>query len=214
MMSCHYSAARGPRPVSQRIISHQRAGASGGGQPGAEVEDMERAGASGGIQIRGARLGDAAAIADIYNQGISGRGATFETVLRTPEDIRKTLQTGGRQYPFLVAEREGQVVGWASVSTYRPRACYAGIGEFSIYIDEAARGLGVGKQLLDALIAAAEQAGFWKLLSRVFPFNTGSRKLCAACGFREVGTYEKHAKLDGQWLDVIIVERLIPENLA
>jgi len=105
-------------------------------------------------------------------------------------------------------------VGWANVSTYRPRACYAGIGEFSIYIDAEVRGQGVGKVLLPALVEAAEQAGYWKLLSRVFPFNTGSRKLCAACGFREVGVYEKHAKLDGEWLGVVIVERLIPVNLT
>lgn len=164
--------------------------------------------------IRPARADDAAAIAEIYNQGIAGRLATFETVLRTPADIKSTLAAGGRRFPFLVAEQQGEVVGWASVSTYRPRACYAGIGEFSIYIDERVRGQGVGKVLLPALIASAQEAGFWKLLSRVFPANTGSRKLCAACGFREVGVYEKHAKLDGQWLDVVIIERLIESNLT
>jgi phosphinothricin acetyltransferase len=166
------------------------------------------------ISVRVARNDDAAAIADIYNQGITGRMATFETVLRTPADILATLAAGGRRYPYLVAEIDSEVVGWASVSTYRPRTCYAGIGEFSIYIDERVRGQGVGKVLLPALIAAAEEAGFWKLLSRVFPANTASRKLCAACGFREVGVYEKHAKLDGQWLDVVIVERLIEANLG
>jgi L-amino acid N-acyltransferase YncA len=166
------------------------------------------------LHVRGARLSDAEAIADIYNQGISGRMATFETVLRSPDDIRQTLRNGGKRFPFLVAECGGRVAGWASISAYRPRACYAGIGEFSIYVGQDARGQGVGKLLLDALIVAAEEAGYWKLLSRVFPFNTGSRKLCAACGFREVGTYEKHAKLDGQWLDVIIVERLIAGNLT
>lgn len=166
------------------------------------------------ISIRPARTADAAAIADIYNQGITGRQATFETVLRTPDDIVATMASGGRRYPFLVAELDGNVVGWASVSAYRPRACYAGIGEFSIYVDERARGTGVGRVLLPALIAAAEEAGFWKLVSRVFPFNTASRRLCAACGFREVGIYEKHAKLDGKWLDVVIVERLIESNLV
>lgn len=164
------------------------------------------------VTLRDARLGDAPAIADIYNQGILGRQATFETRLRTPEDIEETLRSGEGRYPFLVAESGGRVVGWASVSSYRPRECYAGIGEFSIYIHEDARGAGIGKALLPALVDAAEKAGFWKLLSRVFPFNTGSRRLCAACGFREVGAYEKHAQLDGEWLDVVIVERLIPTN--
>ena len=175
---------------------------------------MERHEPDGTIAIRPARDADAAAIAAIYNQGIAGRMATFETVLRTPDDILSTLASGGRRYPFLVAELDGEVVGWASVSAYRPRACYAGIGEFSIYVDERARGTGIGATLLPALVAAAEEAGFWKLLSRVFLFNTASRKLCAACGFREVGVYEKHAKLDGKWLDVVIVERLIESNLV
>lgn len=165
------------------------------------------------IVVRPARNADAQAIADIYNQGIAGRMATFETVLRTSNDILTTLASGGRRYPFLVAEQDGSVVGWASVSTYRPRTCYAGIGEFSIYVDERMRGSGVGKRLLPALIEAAGDTGFWKLVSRVFPQNTGSRRLCAACGFREVGVYEKHAKLDGQWVDVVIVERLIDANL-
>jgi phosphinothricin acetyltransferase len=169
---------------------------------------------SASITIRPAELADATAIAEIYNQGILGRMATFETRLRTPDDMRETLENGAGRFPFLVAESEGRVLGWASVSAYRPRECYAGIGEFSIYVHEDARGGGVGKQLLPALVDAAEQAGFWKLLSRVFPFNTGSRRLCAACGFREVGVYEKHAQLDGEWLDVVIIERLIPANLT
>lgn len=166
----------------------------------------------GNVRLREARIDDAPRIAEIYNQGILGRQATFETRLRTPSDIEESLRSSEGRFPFLVAEINGRVVGWASVSTYRPRDCYAGIGEFSIYIHEDTQGCGVGKVLLPALVAEAETAGFWKLLSRVFPFNTSSRRLCAACGFREVGTYEKHAQLDGEWLDVVIVERLIPTN--
>jgi len=164
------------------------------------------------VTIRPVRMDDAAAIAEIYNQGIEARIATYETILRTPADIEESIRTSEGRFPYIVAELGESVVGWASVSTYRPRDCYRGIGEFSIYIHENVRGKGVGKVLLPALIAAAEQAGFWKLLSRVFLFNTGSRKLCAAFGFREVGVYEKHAKLDDEWLDVVIVERLIPSN--
>lgn len=164
------------------------------------------------VRIRPAKLDDAAAIAEIYNQGIAARIATYETVFRTPADIEENIRAAEGRFPYLVAEIDGTVRGWASVSTYRPRDCYRGIGEFSIYIHEEARGKGVGKVLLPALIDAAEEAGFWKLLSRVFLFNTGSRKLCAAFGFREVGVYEKHARLDDEWLDVVIVERLIPSN--
>lgn len=165
------------------------------------------------ISIRPATEGDAAAIASIYNQGIEDRGATFETAPRTAADILARLEEG-RRFPVLVAEDARTVIGWAGLSAYRPRACYAGIAEFSIYLERAARGRGVGRQLLASLIDAARDHGYWKLVSRVFPSNAGSRALCRSCGFREVGTYEKHGRLDGQWLDVIIVERLIPENLA
>jgi L-amino acid N-acyltransferase YncA len=164
------------------------------------------------VTTRKATLDDAPAIAEIYNQGIEGRMATYETVLRTTEDITSTLRNSEGRFPFLVAEVDGRILGWASVSTYRPRECYRGIGEFSIYVHEDARGKGVGKVLLPALINAAEEAGFWKLVSRVFTFNHPSLKLCESCGFRRVGIYEKHAQLDGEWLDVVIIERLIPTN--
>lgn len=165
------------------------------------------------ITIRDAQPSDADTIAGIYNQGIEERAATFETQPRTAQDIAVKLAERDR-YPLLVAADGDLVIGWASLSAYRPRACYSGIGEFSIYLDRSARNRGVGRRLLTALIGAACERGYWKLVSRVFPFNTASRALCKACGFREVGVYEKHGQLDGQWLDVLIVERLIPENIG
>ncbi len=166
------------------------------------------------LTIRRATLNDAAKIADIYTQGIIERIATFETTPRTEEDIRTKLQTDSERHPTIVVELENQVVGWASISLYRPRECYAGIGEFSFYIDRNARGKGVGKTLLKALIDEAESLGYWKLLSRVFLFNQASLTACKKQGFREVGVYEKHAKLDDEWLDVVIIERMIPSNLT
>jgi L-amino acid N-acyltransferase YncA len=166
------------------------------------------------ITIREAEPPDAEAIARIYNQGIEERAATFETQPRTADDIAVKLAERER-YPILVATDSGAVViGWAGLSPYRPRACYSGIAEFSIYLDQATRQRGVGRQLLTELIGAARDRGYWKLVSRVFPFNTASRALCKGCGFREVGIYEKHGQLDGQWLDVVVVERVIPENIA
>src|SRR5262249_7041542 len=117
------------------------------------------------------------------------------------------------QHPIVVAEDDGQVVAFASTSTYRPRDCYDGIAEFSVYVCREARGKKTGRTVLVALIAAAREAGFWKLLSRVFVENAVSRALLRSVGFREVGTYEKHARLDGIWRDVVIVEYLIRENL-
>ena len=165
------------------------------------------------ITIRSAAADDASRIASIYNQGIADRGATFETEPRTAADIEAKLSAPD-SYPVLVALLDGVVVGWAGLSSYRPRACYAGIAEFSIYLDRTARGQGIGRQLLSALVDAARDRGCWKLVSRIFPFNNASRALCGSCGFREVGIYEKHGRLDGEWLDVVIVERLIPENLS
>jgi L-amino acid N-acyltransferase YncA len=165
------------------------------------------------ITIRAAVHGDAAAIASIYNQGIADRGATFETEPRAARDLEAKLAEQ-RHFPTLVAQDGDVVVGWAGLSSYRPRACYAGIAEFSIYLDRTVRGRGIGRQLLTALVDAARERGYWKLVSRIFPFNSASRSLCRACGFREVGIYEKHGRVDGHWLDVVIVERLIPENLA
>jgi phosphinothricin acetyltransferase len=165
------------------------------------------------IRVRAADAADAASIADIYNQGIADRGATFETKWRSEADIAERLEHAGR-YPLLVAVDGDSIVGWAGLSRYRPRECYDGIAEFSIYLDRAARRRGIGRLLLNALVESAGEHGFWKLVSRIFPFNAASRALCRSCGFREVGTYEKHGRLDGEWLDVIIVERLIHDNLT
>ncbi len=167
-----------------------------------------------GIQIRDATLDDTAAIARIYNQGIEDRVATYETESRTAEDRRTWLRAIAGHYPAVVAEVAGQVVGWAGAGPYSSRECYRGIGEFSVYVRRDWRGRHIGDLLLPALIAEAGQLGLWKLLSRVFLFNEASRALCRKHGFREVGIYEKHGKLDGQWLDVVIVERLIPANLT
>ncbi len=162
--------------------------------------------------IRPATDADAASIATIYSAGIAERVATFESEPRDAAAIRRWIDQIDR-YPLLVAtDVDGPVLGFAVVSRYRDRPCYAGIGEFSIYLAPSARSQGLGRQLLEALITAAAKRGFWKLLSRVFPFNHASRRLCQRCGFREVGIYEKHAQLDGRWLDVLIVERLIAVN--
>jgi phosphinothricin acetyltransferase len=158
-----------------------------------------------------ANLADAEAIARIYSEGIADRIATFETEPRTAEQIVRALAERGARWPTVVVERDGRVIAWASASEYRARACYAGVAEFSVYVARDARGTGAGQAAMDALIRECEGRGIWKLLSRVFPENEASRRLLAKVGFREVGTYRRHAKLDGRWRDTVIVERLIGE---
>jgi len=158
------------------------------------------------MHARHATPEDAPDMARIYNQGIADRTATFETRPRSASDIRAWFDGA---HPLLVVEEEGAVVAFAATFPYRPRSCYAGIAEASVYVDRAFRQRGAGRLALEALIAAAAAAGFWKLLSRIFVENTASRRLVASLGFREVGVYEKHGQLGGVWLDVVIVEKLL-----
>jgi len=161
------------------------------------------------LHARRATPTDAPTIAEIYNQGIADRVATFEISPRTGEEVRAWFDDA---HPIVVVEDEQAIVAFASTSTYRPRACYAGIAEFSVYVARAQRGRGAGRLAMETLIAAAEEAGLWKLVSRVFVENTASRRLLQSLGFREIGIYEKHGRLDGAWRDVVIVERLIEAN--
>jgi L-amino acid N-acyltransferase YncA len=162
------------------------------------------------MQVRLATLNDAATIAHIYNQGIEDRVATFETRLRSAEDVQTWFDG---VHPIVVVEDEHGIIAFGSTSAYSNRECYSGIAECSVYVRRDMRGCGAGRLALQALISAAGEAGFWKLVSRVFIENKPSRALIRTLGFREVGVYEKHARLDGAWRDVIIVERLIETNL-
>jgi L-amino acid N-acyltransferase YncA len=142
--------------------------------------------APGTASVRRAEARDVPAITAIYNEGVRGRGATFETRERAPAEIEPWLASP--LHPVLVAERHGEVVGWIAASGYRPRECYAGIAEFSVYVRGAARGQRVGDALMAAFVPACEAAGLWKLVSRIFPENTASLALCARHGFRKAGT--------------------------
>lgn len=167
------------------------------------------------MRTRPARLKDAGAIARIYNQGIEERIATFETKERNARERRAWIEEHDERHPVIVAEAEnGEIVGWASISVYSQRACYSGVGEATVYVRRDMRGRGVGRELLVSLIDRARSAGYWKLIGRVFVTNAPSRHLLEQIGFREVGVLEKHSKLDGEWIDVVEVERVIPENIS
>jgi L-amino acid N-acyltransferase YncA len=158
------------------------------------------------VTVRPADAADAATIAEIYSEGIEDRMATFETEPRTAQDIVRWLD---EDLPLVVAQSDGEVVAWAVAHRYRERAAYAGVGEFSVYVARAARGQGFGRAAVQGLIDECERRGLWKLVSRVFPENEASLALCRSLGFREVGVYRRHAQLDGEWRDVVIVERLL-----
>ncbi len=161
------------------------------------------------VEVRVATIKDAADIARIYNQGIADRIATFETDPRTEADLRHQLEQKGDAFPTMVVVEDGAIVAFASAGPYRARACYAGVAEHSVYVDRARRGHGFGKVALNGLCAEYARLGFWKVLSRIFPENTASLRLHEQSGFRVVGTYQRHAMLDGVWKDCVIVERLL-----
>jgi L-amino acid N-acyltransferase YncA len=164
---------------------------------------------SGEFRTRIATATDAEAIQRIYNQAIEERVATFETELRTKERIQQQLLDRGEAYPTIVVEREGQIIAWASADRYRARPCYAGVAEHAVYVAREARRLGAGRAALAALCRVYESLGFWKLTSRIFPENTASLALHDRAGFRVVGVYYRHGKLDGAWRDCVIVEKLL-----
>jgi L-amino acid N-acyltransferase YncA len=161
------------------------------------------------VTIRPARPDDARAIAALYNLGIAERQATFETRPRAPAEIAAWFEAG---LPFLVAENgHGRVVGFARVSPYSDRCVYEGVGEHGVYVDADARGQGVGRGLLEALADEAERRGLYKLTSRIFTTNQASRAVHRAAGFEEVGVQRRHGRLDGEWKDCVLVERLLGE---
>ena len=158
------------------------------------------------LEIRQPTPDDVARVAAIYNEGIEDRVATFETAPRTEGDARAWLDEGR---PFLVATDGGELVGFARVSAYSDRCVYEGVGEHGVYVARAARGRRIGTALLDALAAEAERAGYYKLTSRIFSDNRASLAAHEAAGFRAVGVQRRHGRLDGEWKDVVLVERLL-----
>jgi phosphinothricin acetyltransferase len=177
------------------------------GDAGARRHQAARPRSTGDVRIRGARLEDADAVCAIYNAGIAGGQATFETRAREPREV---LAWFGHDLPFVVAEdADGRVVAWARVSPYSDRCVYAGVGEHGVYVEPEARGAGVGRRLLEELAVAAEAAGLYKLTSRIFATNHASLAMHRAAGFTEVGVQRRHGRIGGEWRDCVLVERLL-----
>lgn len=164
------------------------------------------------ISVRFAQEADLPAITRIYNEGIDDRIATLETEKRTVEERRAWLVSRDERHPVLVATRDGIVLGWASLNVFNPRPAYRHVADFSVYVGREARGQGVGSALLEAVIERARELGYHKLVLAAFPFNEAGLALYRRFGFREVGIYKEQGVLDGQWVDTIIMERLLDRD--
>ena len=163
-----------------------------------------------GIGIRPMRPADANAVLAIYQAGMDGGEASFESTAPAWEAFDAGKLPDHR---YVAVDATATVLGWVAVSAVSSRCVYAGVVEHSVYVDPAARRRGVGRVLLDALIASTEAAGIWTIQSGIFPENTASRALHRAAGFREVGIRERigrHAARDNRWRDVIFIERRSP----
>ncbi len=164
----------------------------------------------GTVQIRDATLADAAAIARIYNQGIEDRVATLETELRSPEERAEWLATHGPRHPVLVAvDDAGTVLGWGSLNVFNPRRAYDHVVDFSLYVAREHRGRGIGDALLGALEQRARMLGYHKMVLAAFPTNAPGKRLYERHGFTLVGIYHEQGMLDGRWVDVMIMEKIL-----
>lgn len=161
------------------------------------------------MHIRPAAAADAARISQIYNEGIEDRVATLETALRTPDDRRAWLAARDARHPVLVAELEDGVAGWGSLNIFNPRPVYDSVADFSVYVARAARGRGVGRALLGRLVEEARALDYHKLVLAAFPFNAAGMALYRSAGFTRVGLYHEQGQLDGHWVDVVVMEKLL-----
>lgn len=161
------------------------------------------------LAIRPARLDDAAAICDIYNQGIEDGDATLETRLRSVDEQRAWLASRDERHPVLVAERAGSIVGWGSLNAFNPRAAYDHVSDFSVYVARASRGAGIGRGLLEKLIETAREIGYHKMVLAAFDWNLPGIALYKRMGFRQVGVYREQGRLNGRWVDTVIMEKIL-----
>jgi L-amino acid N-acyltransferase YncA/DNA-binding transcriptional ArsR family regulator len=155
------------------------------------------------VTVRPVEGSDMAAVLEIYAEGLATGNATFETTVPTAKQMR------GKWLPGLswVAESGDAVVGWSAVMPVSDRACYAGVGETSVYVAESARGRGVGKALLHTQVNEADRAGLWTLQTSIFPENRASIALHHSAGYRTLAVRTRIAQLDGTWRDTVLLER-------
>ncbi len=162
------------------------------------------------LHVRGANAGDLDAIRRIYNEGIEDRVATLDEDAKTAEEMTAWWEAHQGRYAVLVAENAaGDITGWASLNPYSHRCAYAGVADLSVYVARDARGNGVGSLLLRALEKAAKANEFHKIVLFTFAFNTGGQGLYRKLGYREVGTFREMGRLDGRFVDVMAMEKIL-----
>jgi L-amino acid N-acyltransferase YncA len=161
------------------------------------------------METRFGQIEDLEEILTIYNQGIEDRIATLEEVQKDMDYMTKWYENHQGRYRTFVTENNGEVIGWASLHPYSQRSAYAGVGEISIYIRRDWRGKGIGQKLLTVLEGFAKENDFHKLVLATFPFNQNGQGLYQKMGFYEVGTFKNQGTLDGKWVDVMWMEKLL-----
>ena len=159
------------------------------------------------VTIRAATSADAGRIGEIYDEGIAEGNSTFATGPHHARERERWLATRGDRAPVFCAERGGRVVAWSALAPFSRRPWFDGVAEYTVYVSREGRGAGVGRAMLSHLIAHAGEYGYWKLVGMILPENRAGLALAAGAGFRVVGTYEAHGRIDGRWRDVSVVER-------
>ena len=159
--------------------------------------------------IRPATTADAPGICAIHNQGIVDRVATLDTTLRSDEDVVLALAQRGARHPLIVAEVDRVTVGWGSLNQFNARAAYDHVADLSVYVERGWRGQGIGRRLLEQLIEIGRTIGYHKLVLSTLANNEPGIALYTRCGFSRVGIYREMGRLDGQWVDVMIMEKVL-----
>lgn len=161
------------------------------------------------ITIRKSNETDIKSVLTIYNQGIEDRIATLETEIKDFSYMKDWYDKHSGRYKVIVAEHEGQTVGWASLNQYNNRCAYDGVADLSVYISREYRGKGIGKKLLAELVSLAKENGFHKMVLFTFPFNQLGQGLYKKMGFYEVGVFKNQGRLDSKFVDVMAMEKLL-----
>lgn len=167
-----------------------------------------------GVYVRLAEKADIPQITHIYNQGIADRIATLEADEKTIEDRIAWFESHTPAHPVIVAEVENIVVGFASLNVFNSRCAYSGVVDFSIYVEGSFRGYGVGSALMENLIRKTAGLGYHKLVLSALSHNERGKALYKKFGFREVGVYSEQGILDGKWIDILIMEKILDSTAS